>query len=156
VHERKTTGRVAYLHQEAGAFFPGRPGAIQEDEQGVGKTDTAVQAFVEGGMWPCLVVCPANVRVIWERVFEAAAPWVKVVLSRVMTEIAQGEVVVVSSNQLAEWHASLAARSFAVLIVDEAHLIRNAGELRAAKKRALEWSVERGFHHSTPTGPKQR
>jgi hypothetical protein len=57
----------------------------------------------------------ANVRVVWERVFGAVAPWVKVVLPGVMTDIAQGEVVVVSFNRLAEWHESLAARSFAVL-----------------------------------------
>ena len=149
MHERKTTGRVPYPHQEAGArFLRDRPGAILADEQGVGKTDTAVHAVVQGGMWPCLVVCPANVRVIWERVFGAVAPWVKVALPGMMTDIAQGEVVVVSFNRLAEWLAPLAARSFAVLIVDEAHLIRNAGELRAAEKRALEWSVERGLHHS--------
>jgi SWI/SNF-related matrix-associated actin-dependent regulator 1 of chromatin subfamily A len=125
VHERKTTGRVPYPHQEAGArFLRDRPGAILADEQGVGKTDTAVHAVVQGGMWPCLVVCPANVRVIWERVFGAVAPWVKVALPGMMTDIAQGEVVVVSFNRLAEWLAPQAARSFAVLIVDEAHLIR--------------------------------
>ena len=61
-----------------------------------------------------------------ERVFEAAAPWVKVMLPGVMTDIAQGEVVVVSFNRLAEWHASLAARSLTVLVIDEAPLIRNA------------------------------
>jgi hypothetical protein len=43
-----------------------------------------------------------------------------------MTDIAPGEVVVVSFNRLAEWHVSLAARSLAVLIIEEAHLIRNA------------------------------
>jgi SWI/SNF-related matrix-associated actin-dependent regulator of chromatin subfamily A-like protein 1 len=149
VQDRKTTGRVPYPHQEAGArFLLDRPGAILADEQGVGKTDTAVHAVVLGAMWPCLVVCPANVRVIWERVFGAVAPWVKVRLPGAAAEIAQGEVVVVSFNRLAEWHAHLAARSFAVLIVDEAHLIRNAGELRAAERRALEWSVERGLHHT--------
>ena len=146
---RKTTGRVPYPHQEAGArFLLERPGAILADEQGVGKTDTAVHAVLQGGMWPCLVVCPANVRVIWQRVFGAVAPWVKVSVPAVTGEVAQGQVVVVSFNRLAEWHAGLAARSFAVLIVDEAHLIRNAGEMRAAEKRALEWSVERGLHHS--------
>jgi hypothetical protein len=51
-------------------------------------------------------------------------------------------------SQPVEWHAGLASRSFAVLIVDEAHLIRNAGELRAADKRALEWSVKNGLYHS--------
>lgn len=145
----KTTGRVPYPHQEIGArFLVERPGAILADEQGVGKTDTAVQAVLQGGRWPCLVVCPANVRVIWERVFGAVASWVKVVLPGMMSEIAQGDAVIISFNRLAEWHAGLAARSFAVLIVDEAHLIRNAGELRAAERRALEWSVERGLHHS--------
>jgi SWI/SNF-related matrix-associated actin-dependent regulator of chromatin subfamily A-like protein 1 len=149
VQGQKTTGRVPYPHQEAGArFLLDRPGAILADEQGVGKTDTAVHAVLQGGLWPCLVICPANVRVIWARVFGAVAPWVKVVLPGLMAEVAQGQVVIVSFNRLAEWHAGLAARSFAVLIVDEAHLIRNAGELGAAGKRALDWSVERGLHHS--------
>jgi hypothetical protein len=67
-----TTGRVPYPHQEAGArFLMERPGAVLADEQGVGKTDTAVHAVVQAGFWPCLVVCPANVRVIWERVLGA-------------------------------------------------------------------------------------
>jgi hypothetical protein len=57
-------------------------------------------------------------------------------------------VVIVAFNRLAEWHAGLAAWRFAVLIVDEAHLIRNAGELRAAERRALEWSVQNGLYHS--------
>ena len=125
-----------------------RPGAVLADEQGVGKTDTAVQAVVQAGFWPCLVVCPANVRVIWERVFGAVAPRVKVVLPGSTVAIGQGDVVIVAFNRLAEWHAGLVARRFAVLIVDEAHLIRNAGELRAAERRALEWSVQNGLHHS--------
>lgn len=73
-----TTGRAPYSHQEAGArFLRDRPGAVLADEQGVGKTDTAVHAVIQAGLWPCLVVCPANVRVIWERVFGAVAPWVR-------------------------------------------------------------------------------
>jgi hypothetical protein len=36
-------------------------------------------------------------------------------------------MVVISFNRLAEWHASLAARSLTVLVVDEAPVIRNAG-----------------------------
>ena len=144
-----TAGRVPYPHQEAGArFLIDRPGAVLADEQGVGKTDTAVHAVIQAGLWPCLVVCPANVRVIWERVFGALAPWVKVVLPGSMAATGQGDVAIVSFNRLAEWHAGLASRSFAVLIVDEAHLIRNAGELRAADKRALEWSVKNGLYHS--------
>ena len=107
-----------------------------------------MHAVVQAGFWPCLVVCPANLRVIWERVFGAVAPWVKVVLPGSMVAIGQGDVVIVAFNRLAEWHAGLAARRFAVLIVDEAHLIRNAGELRAAERRALEWSVQNGLHHS--------
>ena len=125
-----------------------RPGAILADEQGVGKTDAAVHAVVRGGMWPCLVVCPANVRVVWERVFRAVAPGVKVVLPGNINGITQGEVVIVSFNRLAEWHAGLVARPFGVLIVDEAQLIRNSGEMRAGDKKALDWSVEHGLHHS--------
>jgi SWI/SNF-related matrix-associated actin-dependent regulator of chromatin subfamily A-like protein 1 len=144
-----TTQRVLYPHQEAGArFLSERPGAILADEQGVGKTDTTVWAVVQSGLWPCLVVCPANVRDIWKQIFGALAPWVKVVLPGSMGAVAEGDVVVVSFNRLAEWHAGLASRAFAVLIVDEAHLIRNAGELRAADKRALEWSVAHGLYHS--------
>lgn len=116
-----TKGRVPYPHQEEGArFLMERPGAILADEQGVGKTDAAVHAVVKGSMWPCLVVCPANVRVVWERVFRAVAPGVKVVLPGNINGITQGEVVIVSFNRLAEWHAGLVARPFSVLIVDEA------------------------------------
>jgi len=93
-------------------FLMERPGAILADEQGVGKTDAAVHAVVRGGMWPCLVVCPANVRVVWERVFRAVAPGVKVVLPGNINGITQGEVVIVSFNRLAEWHAGLVARPF--------------------------------------------
>jgi hypothetical protein len=38
-------------------------------------------------------VAGANVRVIWERVFGAVAPWVKVVLPGLISEIAQGDAV---------------------------------------------------------------
>jgi hypothetical protein len=141
--------RVPFPHQETGArFLMDRPGAILADEQGVGKTDTAVRAVVQGGMRPCLVVCPANVRVIWERVFMAVATGAEVIRPAVVGDIDRGDVVVVGFNRLAEWHARLVARRFAVMIVDEAHLLRNSSELRSADKRALEWSVEHGLHHS--------
>ena len=38
-------------------------------------------------------VAGANVRVIWERVFGAVAPWVKVVLPGLISEIARGDAV---------------------------------------------------------------
>ena len=66
----------------------------------MGKTDTAVHAVVQAGFGPCPVVCPANVRVIWERVFGAVAPWVKVVLPGSMVAIGQGDVVIVAFNRL--------------------------------------------------------
>jgi SWI/SNF-related matrix-associated actin-dependent regulator 1 of chromatin subfamily A len=144
-----TGRRVPFPHQVEGArFLSARRGAILADEPGVGKTDAAVQAIVECGKMPCLVVCPANVRVVWERIVRLAAPWLKVVCPVSGRDMESGDVVIVSFNRVAEWYAGLVARDFAVFIVDEAHLLRNAGELDAAGRRALEWSVEHGVPRS--------
>lgn len=60
-----------YEYQKQGiAYALQKKRCIMGDEPGLGKTAQAIGTMTASGAWPCLVVCPASLKVNWMREFK--------------------------------------------------------------------------------------
>ena len=116
-----------FRHQTIGvAFLLSRAKAILADDMGLGKTRTAIVAAREqspaGRM---LVICPASMKYGWEREIAVVEPETAVeVLEKDQPE-AQARWTVVNFDRLARFEDHLHELAPDVIIVDEAHAIKN-------------------------------
>jgi SWI/SNF-related matrix-associated actin-dependent regulator 1 of chromatin subfamily A len=130
-----------YPHQETGVeWLRDRKSALLADEQGLGKTITALVAAK--GAAKILVVCPTVVLWNWKAEAEKWAGCASVqVIAEGKTELDPlADVAVVTHGLLLRpWVLSqLAAEEWGVMIVDEAHAFKSPGAKRtSALYRAL-------------------
>jgi SWI/SNF-related matrix-associated actin-dependent regulator of chromatin subfamily A-like protein 1 len=122
-----------YPHQTGGvAFLMARKRAILADEMGLGKTRTAIVAAREHApAGPYVVVCPASVKLNWRREIHAVEPHAVVhVVDRDPVD-PQARWLVVNYDRLNRHVEALEKTNPAVVIVDEAHYIKNRLTKRA-------------------------
>lgn len=125
-----------FPHQVSGIEFLMRPrperGALLADDMGLGKTRQAIIAAHEGaGAGRILVVCPASLKLNWEREIRlalGAEPEVAI-LSGGSLRLARWTIV--NYDLLRRHHAGLLAQSWACLILDEAHYLKNRRSQRS-------------------------
>ncbi|HEY9855176.1 MAG TPA: DEAD/DEAH box helicase [Stenomitos sp.] len=125
-----------FPHQRSGIEFLMRPrperGALLADDMGLGKTRQAIIAAHEGApTGRILVVCPASLKLNWEREIHlalGAEPDVSVV-SGANCRLARWTVL--NYDLLRRHHAALLAESWACLILDEAHYLKNRRSQRS-------------------------
>ena len=125
-----------FAHQRTGvAFLLSRRKAILADDMGLGKTRTAiVSAREQNPSGPYLIVCPASLKLNWQREIAMVEPGarVQVLASEALDPTARW--VVVNYDRLHRYASDLEAHRFPVVIVDEAHAIKNDS---ARSKRTL-------------------
>ena len=116
---------------EGAKFLASKPQALLGDEMGLGKSAQAIHACDLVGAFQILVVCPAAVRINWDREFHRFSP-----MDRPCKVIQTGKekpingVNVVSFDLLAKLLDPLRAVNWDVLIIDEAHYLKE----RSAKR----------------------
>ena len=120
-----------YPHQAAGVQFLARHGrAILADDMGLGKTRQAIVALNEAApSGAVLVICPASLKLNWEReirMVDAAAA--VEVIGVPGHEAGNARWVVVNYDMLARHGERLRAIPWAGVIIDEAHFIKNASQ----------------------------
>lgn len=126
---------VLYHHQRTGAeWLAERRAAMLCDEQGLGKTITAIVAAERVKARRVLVLAPTIVLWNWRREFESWAPWRRVQLldtSRARID-EQAEVVVTTHGLMIREaiRAQLLRWAPDVLVVDEAHCFRTPSAKR--------------------------
>lgn len=123
-----------YPHQSEGSrWLRTNKRAMLLDEQGLGKTITAIDAAERAfkrsdKRFPILVVCPSVVLWNWEAEFSDWAPWLWVqVIDNMTTEIdPDADVLIVTHGLILApmIQAQLLRRVFWVTILDEAHFFR--------------------------------
>lgn len=119
---------LAYMpFQKAGiAYALDKPGVLIGDEMGLGKTIQAVGIInADPSIRRVLVICPASLKLNWRK---ELYKW----LVRPLTVgIADGQnwpdrdVVVINYDVLKKWPQAIQAASWDLLIVDEAHYLKN-------------------------------
>ena len=109
------------------------------DEQGLGKTVQALATLEADDAFPAIVVCPASMKLVWERESRHWLPHRSVAVLDGRTEstwtekTAAAEIVVLNYDIL-DWHAErLTEFEARALILDESHYVKNA---RAARTKA--------------------
>jgi hypothetical protein len=111
--------------------------AFLADEQGLGKTVEALAALEADGAYPAVVVCPASMKLGWQREAERWLPHrsVAVVQGRVAVPPA-GDITILNYEIVAAHRESLARRRPRAVVVDESHYCKNP---RAKRTQAVRW-----------------
>lgn len=128
---------LSYLpYQKAGvAYALGKPGVLIADEMGLGKTIQAIGiANATPGLSRVLIVCPASLKLNWAR------EWAKWSVSGLTVGVVRkaGEglpdagVVIVNYEIVGKLRAAIDAVRWDLLIVDEAHYLKNPKAQRTA------------------------
>lgn len=142
-------GLSLYPYQKAGvAFLCERPNVLLADDMGLGKTAqtiTLVNASPEIRL--VLVICPAGVKYVWEREF---SKWnTRLELSAVIAgsgkllEDPGLGVVIVNYDQLRKFHPQLSSHPWDLVILDEAHYVKNLAAQRTKLARLLAGNARR-------------
>ncbi len=116
--------------------------AFLADEQGLGKTVQALAALEADGAFPAVVVCPASMKLIWER---EASHWlphrsISVVSGRSTVPV-PAELTILNYELVAAQRQTLARRGLRALVVDESHYVKNPQAKRTQAVRRLAESV---------------
>jgi superfamily II DNA or RNA helicase len=116
--------------------------AFLADEQGLGKTVEALTALEADHAYPAIVVCPATMKLGWQR---EAARWlphrsVAVVEGRIAVP-PEGEITILNYEIVAAHREALARRRPRALVVDESHYCKNPRAKRTQAVRRLANSV---------------
>lgn len=111
------------------------------DQMGLGKTVEALAAVQAAEEYPALVVCPASLKLNWQR---EAGRW----LPDRSVEILEGhgipgnaEITIVNYDVLGRHADALVSRDFRTLIVDESHYVKNERAKRTKLCMRLSRSV---------------
>ena len=146
-------------HQIEAALFalrsPLSKGVILADEVGLGKTIEAgivlCQCWAEGKR-RLLVICPASLRKQWSLEIQEKFHLPTVILDARSYRIAQQEgnpqpflaegVVIVSFNFASKMRAEIRAVPWDLVVIDEAHKLRNAYRPSNKMGQNIKWAVE--------------
>ncbi|HEV7883094.1 MAG TPA: SNF2-related protein, partial [Solirubrobacteraceae bacterium] len=112
--------------------------AFVADEQGLGKTVEALAALEADGAFPAVVVCPASLKLNWER---EAARWlahrsVAVIDGRVAAA-PTADITILNYEIVGAHRDALARTGPRALVVDESHYVKNPKAKRTQAVRRL-------------------
>ncbi|MEA2192971.1 MAG: SWI/SNF-related matrix-associated actin-dependent regulator of chromatin subfamily A-like protein 1, partial [Solirubrobacteraceae bacterium] len=108
------------------------------DEQGLGKTVEALAAIEADGAYPAIVVCPASLKLNWERETQKWLPHrgVTVIEGR-MAVPPTDEITILNYEIVAAHRESLGRLQPRALIIDESHYVKNPQAKRTKAVRRL-------------------
>jgi hypothetical protein len=120
-------------------------GTFLADEQGLGKTVEALAALEADGAYPAVVVCPASMKLGWERETQRWLPHRSVTVVRGRGTVpAAAEITIVNYEVVAAQFGSLTRDRPRGLVVDESHYCKNPQAKRTQAVRRLAASVAPG------------
>ena len=112
------------------------------DEQGLGKTVQALAALEEDDAYPAVVICPASLKLNWEREAQHWLPHRSLaVVSGTGTVAPAAEITVVNYDIIHAHRTRLALRRPKALILDESHYVKNPRAKRTQAVRRLAESL---------------
>ncbi len=130
-------GGVLHPFQRAGVRYAlERRRTFIADEQGLGKTVQALAALEVDDAFPAVVVCPASMKLMWEREASVWLPKRSVAVLDGRTEVTwtekalEAEIVVLNYDILDAHAERLAKLQPRALILDESHYVKNPGARR--------------------------
>jgi SWI/SNF-related matrix-associated actin-dependent regulator of chromatin subfamily A-like protein 1 len=120
-------------------------GTFLADEQGLGKTVEALTALEADGAYPAVVVCPAAMKLGWERETQRWLPHRSVTVVHGRGSVpAAAEITIVNYEVVAAHYGSLTRRRPRAIVVDESHYCKNPQAKRTQAVRRLAAAVTPG------------
>ncbi|WP_205699384.1 DEAD/DEAH box helicase [Conexibacter sp. SYSU D00693] len=136
---------VRYLLEARNAFLA--------DEQGLGKTVQALATLEADGAYPAVVVCPASLKLVWEREAARWMPHRTVAVVQGRGAVPRAADITVLNYELVEQHrGTLARREPQAIVIDESHLVKNPRAKRTQAVRRLAAAVPYGGLRLALTG----
>jgi SWI/SNF-related matrix-associated actin-dependent regulator 1 of chromatin subfamily A len=130
-------GGVLHPFQRAGVRYAlERRRTFIADEQGLGKTVQALATLEADDAFPAIVVCPASMKLMWEREASVWLPKRKVAVLDGRTaatwteEALEAEIFVLNYDILDAQEERLTALGARALVLDESHYVKNPGARR--------------------------
>ena len=112
------------------------------DEQGLGKTVQALAALEEDGAFPAVVICPASLKLNWQREAQHWLPHRSVaVVSGTGTVAPAADLTIVNYDIVHAHRVRLALRKPRALVLDESHYVKNPRAKRTQAVRRLAESL---------------
>jgi hypothetical protein len=116
--------------------------AFLADEQGLGKTVEALATVEADDAYPTVVVCPASLKLNWEREIERWLPHRSVAIIQGRAPVPPtAEITILNYEIVASHRETLARMRPRALVVDESHLCKNPQAKRTRAVRRLAESV---------------
>ncbi len=117
-------------------------GTFLADEQGLGKTVEALASLEADDAFPAVVVCPASMKLTWQREAERWLPHRSVALVSGRVAVPpQGDITILNYEIVAAHREALARRRPRALVVDESHYCKNPHAKRTHAVRTLAGSL---------------
>ena len=112
--------------------------AFLADEQGLGKTVEALAALEADGAFPAIVICPASLKLNWERETARWLPHRSVaVISGRSAVPPRGDITILNYEIVAAHAGELARRRPRAIVIDESHYCKNPRAKRTHAVRRL-------------------
>ena len=112
------------------------------DEQGLGKTVEALAAIEADDAYPAVVVCPASIKLGWEREAARWLPHRSIAVAHGRAPVPpSGDLTILNYEIVASHRAALIRRRPRALIVDESHYCKNPHAKRTQAVRRLAEAV---------------
>ena len=133
-----TLGGILRPFQKAGVAYAVQQarGCLLADEMGLGKTVEAIATLETLQAFPAVIVCPASLKLNWQRELAAWLPHRTVQLIEGGSIPGPADVAIVNYELLAKKVDALRARQPQAVVFDEGHLLKSpkCQRARAAKK----------------------
>lgn len=151
-------GRVPFKHQEVGIkFLVKKPQSILADDMGLGKTYQSIVAALETGVEKVLIVCPANAKINWKREIMnfvdeddisiiKSGYWNPKKFTIINYDILNKFHTIIDKRKKYEDHEIrrfLVNEGYDLIILDEAHYIKNPKAARSKIAIEVAESIER-------------
>jgi SWI/SNF-related matrix-associated actin-dependent regulator 1 of chromatin subfamily A len=113
------------------------------DEQGLGKTVEALATLEADGAYPAVVVCPASLKLNWQREAAKWLPHRSVALVEGRAAVPPvAELVILNYEIVAAHREALGRRGLRAVVIDESHYCKNPKAKRTQAVRRLAASVK--------------